>query len=178
MGADDNEKNDAADDNEEEGEEGERIDKEEDRSYNEKLVGERIKGNYENGWATGTIQWFNSKLLEYNVLFEDGSEDYITTDDIDGVDIILVPSTEYEKKPIYKRPRSPLVKDDDSDSDFTVSDDSDDGGDEEAEEEESEKSDDDEGSIGPSDSEDERKAMKKGRKKKKGSDSDSESDED
>merc|ERR1712083_660102 len=60
--ADDNEKNDAADDNEEEGEEGERIDKEEDRSYNEKLVGERIKGNYENGWATGTIQWFNSKL--------------------------------------------------------------------------------------------------------------------
>merc|ERR1711923_420105 len=128
----------------------------------------------------GTIQWFNSKLSEYNVLFEDGSEDYITTDDIDGVDIILVPSTEYEKKPIYKRPRSPLVKDDDSDSDFTVSDDSDDGGDEEAEEEESEKSDDDddEGSIGPSDSEDERKAMKKGGKKKKGSDSDSESDED
>ena len=44
----------------------------------------------------------------------------ICKDDIDGVDIILVPSTEYEKKPIYKRPRSPLVKDDDSDSDFTV----------------------------------------------------------
>ena len=53
-------------------------------------------------------------------------ENLICTDDIDGVDIILVPSEEYEKKPIYKRPRSPLVKDDDSDSDFTVSDDSDD----------------------------------------------------
>merc|ERR1712109_229938 len=111
---------------EEEEEEGVKIDNEEDRNYSEKLVGEKIRGNYETGWHTGTIQWFNTKLMEYNVLFEDGSDDYITTDDIDGVDIILVPSEEYEKKPIYKRPRSPLVKDDDSDSDFTVSDDSDD----------------------------------------------------
>ena len=64
---------------EEEEEEGVKIDNEEDRNYSEKLVGEKIRGNYETGWHTGTIQWFNTKLMEYNVLFEDGSDDYITT---------------------------------------------------------------------------------------------------
>lgn len=58
------------------------IDKEGDRNYNDKLVGEKIRGNYENGWHTGTIQWFNTEFLEYRVLFEDGSEDYISTGQI------------------------------------------------------------------------------------------------
>merc|ERR1712050_530391 len=106
------------DDEKDEEDEPERIDKEGDRNYNDKLVGEKIRGNYENGWHTGTIQWFNTEFLEYRVLFEDGSEDYISTDDIDGVDIVLVPSQKFKNSNSNKgRPKSPLVRDD-SDSDY------------------------------------------------------------
>merc|ERR1719219_2946591 len=108
------------DDDKDEEDEPERIDKEGDRNYNDKLVGEKIRGNYDNGWHTGTIQWFNTEFLEYRVLFEDGSEDYISTDDIDGVDIVLVPSQKFKNSNSNKggRAKSPLVRDD-SDSDYS-----------------------------------------------------------
>ncbi len=41
-------------------------------------------------WHTGTITWFNSKLKEYRVLFEDQSEESISLNDINGVDMILL----------------------------------------------------------------------------------------
>ena len=34
--------------------------------------------------------WYNTKLDEYPVLYEDSSEDYITLDDINGIDMILI----------------------------------------------------------------------------------------
>jgi len=123
-GSDSDHDEDNGDDDKEEEDEPDRIDKEGDRNYNDKLVGEKIRGNYENGWHTGTIQWFNTDFLEYRVLFEDGSEDYISTDDIDGVDIVLVPSQKF-KNSNNKGPKSPLVRDDASDSDYDE-DDSDD----------------------------------------------------
>jgi len=124
-GSDSDHDEDIGDDDKEEEDEPDRIDKEADRNYADKLVGEKIRGNYENGWHTGTIQWFNTDFLEYRVLFEDGSEDYISTDDIDGVDIVLVPSQKFKNSNNKGRPKSPLVRDDASDSDYDE-DDSDD----------------------------------------------------
>ena len=34
--------------------------------------------------------WYNTKLDEYRVLYEDSSEDCITLDDINGIDMILI----------------------------------------------------------------------------------------
>ena len=34
--------------------------------------------------------WYNTKLTEYRVLYEDSSEDYITLDDINGIDMIFI----------------------------------------------------------------------------------------
>ena len=68
----------------------ERIDNESDRSFSEKLVGQKIKGLYETGWHTGKLEYFNTKLQEYLVSFDDGSEDYIKEEDIDGKQIVLI----------------------------------------------------------------------------------------
>ena len=59
------------------------------------FVGRKIQGHYEKGnnkesWYTGTIQYFNKKLLEYYVKFADGSFDYIKFSDIDGIEIVLL----------------------------------------------------------------------------------------
>ena len=66
------------------------MDNEEDRISNEKLVGRKIRGLYETGWHTGEIEYFNSKLKEYFVTFDDGSSDYIKEDEIDGCQLILL----------------------------------------------------------------------------------------
>ena len=67
-----------------------RVDLESDRVYNHKLKGQKIRGLYETGWHTGTVEYFNTKLEEYCVSFDDNSEDYIKESDIDGEKIILV----------------------------------------------------------------------------------------
>ena len=54
------------------------------------LVGRQLQGLYENGWFVGEIQYFNRSLEEYCVTFQDGSSDYVTNDDIDGTDLILL----------------------------------------------------------------------------------------
>ena len=64
------------------------VDDEDDRIYDDNLVGTQIRGHYEgSGWHTGTIEYYNSELDKYLVLFEDESEDLIKVEDIDGVDI-------------------------------------------------------------------------------------------
>merc|ERR1712008_657247 len=72
----------------------ERLDLDADRTKDPKvapLVGKKIRGNYETGWHYGKIEYFNVKMDEYKVLFEDGLDpDYIKESDIDGVDIILL----------------------------------------------------------------------------------------
>ena len=50
----------------------------------------KVKGVYENGVFVGSISYFNTQLQEYLVKFDDGSEDYICEDDIDGVELILM----------------------------------------------------------------------------------------
>ena len=42
-------------------------DKYEDRDFSDKLVGRKVTALYENGWFTGTIEYYNSKLREYKV---------------------------------------------------------------------------------------------------------------
>ena len=41
-------------------------------------------------WHTGEIIWNNTKLAQYQVLYEDSSKDYITLDDINGIDMIFI----------------------------------------------------------------------------------------
>ena len=62
---------------------------ENDRSQDE-LYGCKVKGLYEYGWFTGTIQYFNKKLGKCRVLYNDGSEDYIGIEEIEGVEIVLL----------------------------------------------------------------------------------------
>ena len=38
----------------------------------------------------GKITWYNKKFNEYRVEFEDGTDDYINLDDVNGVEIILL----------------------------------------------------------------------------------------
>ena len=59
------------------------------------LIGERIRILYDQAWHIGTIDYFNTETIKYGVLFEDGSEDHISVDEIDGVNIIL--ETEVKK---------------------------------------------------------------------------------
>ena len=59
----------------------------EDRVYDDDLVGRKVTVLYENGWFTGTIVYFNTKLKEYKVDYAD--ETYLLSDDYDGVEVIL-----------------------------------------------------------------------------------------
>ena len=54
------------------------------------LVGRKLRGVYGNGVFTGNIRYFNTALKEYNVLYEDGTDDYFVEEDIDGVELILI----------------------------------------------------------------------------------------
>ena len=50
------------------------------------MAGKRIRCLYENGWFTGSVEYFNSKLNEYKVSYEDGTTDYIDPGSVDGVE--------------------------------------------------------------------------------------------
>merc|ERR1719367_467480 len=53
------------------------------------LIGQRVRVLYDQIWHTGTIDYFNTETMKYGVLFEDGSEDHISVNEIDGVNIVL-----------------------------------------------------------------------------------------
>ena len=61
-----------------------------DRIFHHELVGKQVKGLYENGWFIGKIQYFNSRLDEFKVVFEDDTIDYISKKDIDDVELLLI----------------------------------------------------------------------------------------
>ena len=65
------------------------VDDEQDRLYNVKLVGKKVCGDYPDGWHTGTIKYYNSKLDKYLLVFEDGSDDLIREEEIDGVELFF-----------------------------------------------------------------------------------------
>ena len=48
-----------------------------------------LKALYENGWHTGLVKYYNSKLGELKIDFTDGSSDYVAPADIDGEEIFL-----------------------------------------------------------------------------------------
>ena len=70
-------------------EEREREDLVEDRQVDE-FCGRKLKALYDNGWVTGTIQYINTALGEYNVAFDDGTDDYFSMEDVDGVEMMLL----------------------------------------------------------------------------------------
>ena len=65
----------------------ERIDREENRIV-DSFVGRKIKALYD--WFVGKINYYNKLLEEYYVLYEDNTEDYISLDDVDGVEVHLL----------------------------------------------------------------------------------------
>ena len=67
----------------------ERIDEKLDRIYKHPLKNRRVKILYQE-WVIGRISWYNKKLDEYRVEFEDGTENYINLDDANGIEMILL----------------------------------------------------------------------------------------
>lgn len=61
-----------------------------DRDMNDPLVGKKVKALYENGWFVGDIIHYNTALEEYKVVYPDDTSDYITKNDFDGVQVILI----------------------------------------------------------------------------------------
>ena len=62
-----------------------------DRTLDAPLVGKKVNSLYENGWLEGKILYFNTQIREYNILFTDGTPDYVVADeDFDGIDLILL----------------------------------------------------------------------------------------
>lgn len=76
-------------DTEEDVDENERVDNVKDRIYEHAIINRKIRAFYDD-WHTGKIMWYNTKLNEYRVMYEDSSEDYITLHDINGIDMILI----------------------------------------------------------------------------------------
>ena len=65
------------------------IDDENDREYDHVMLNRKIRVFYDNRWYQGTIEWYNSKIDQYQVLYPDGTNDYVELDDIDGIMVIL-----------------------------------------------------------------------------------------
>jgi len=72
----------------------ERFDYEDDRTYDAgdaPLIGKKLRCLYKSGWHTGKIEYFNTRLEAYIVLFHETSDhDCIKESDIDGTEIILL----------------------------------------------------------------------------------------
>ena len=68
-----------------------RMDLPKDRTYSGILVGKKIRGLYHDGWHVGVINYYNTKLQEYHIEFDDSTEDdYIKESDIDGIEMIII----------------------------------------------------------------------------------------
>ena len=83
----------ADDDAEEEEDDCVAIDDEEDRQLDHNLVGLKIRIFYndQGKWYDGQITWFNKKMGQVRIYFEeDDTDDYIEETEINGVDVILL----------------------------------------------------------------------------------------
>ena len=67
----------------------ERIGEELDRIYKHPLRNQRVKTLYQE-WAIGRISWYSKKLDEYQIEFEDGTEDHINLDDVNEIEMMLL----------------------------------------------------------------------------------------
>ena len=69
----------------------ERVDSEDDRDYSYMFVGRGIRALYADGWHVGKIDYYNKKLREFHIRFNESSDDdYIQEKDIDGIEVILI----------------------------------------------------------------------------------------
>ena len=66
------------------------VDDENDRSCDDELYGRKLKALYQNVWFTGVIEYYNTNISQYRVVYSDESENYIGIEDIDGIEIILI----------------------------------------------------------------------------------------
>ena len=60
-----------------------------DRVLDHQLVGRKVRASYENGWFVGEIVYFNNKLNEFKIDYNDGTSDYVCEDDFNDLDLIL-----------------------------------------------------------------------------------------
>ena len=60
------------------------------RDFTHKDVNHHIRALYTNGWNTGTVRYYNKDLLELKVDVLNGSVDYISLDDFDGIEVYFV----------------------------------------------------------------------------------------
>ena len=67
----------------------ERIDLENDRIRTHPLKNRKLKILYDK-WEIGKITCYDKKFNEYRVKFEDGTDDHINLDDVNGVEVILL----------------------------------------------------------------------------------------
>lgn len=45
---------------------------------------------YDNGWFMGKIEYYKEIMSKYRVIYSDGFEGYISVEDTDGVEIMLI----------------------------------------------------------------------------------------
>ena len=64
-------------------------DKECDRTYKDVKVGRKIKVLYDD-YYIGHVIYYNMALKKYSIRFDDGSSDYISSEEIDGINGILI----------------------------------------------------------------------------------------
>ena len=61
-----------------------------DQDFTDVLVGKKVKALYENGQFIGDIKYSNTVLKECKVAYPDKKFDYLTIDDFDGIQVILL----------------------------------------------------------------------------------------
>ena len=61
---------------------------ENDRSEDE-LCGRKVNELYENGWFTGTTQYFSEEMESYRVLYDDDSDDQTGINETEVIEIVL-----------------------------------------------------------------------------------------
>ena len=70
------------------------VDDELDRNFEHQLVRNKFKVHYDYGWFTGVASWFNFELQKLRLSFDDGSDDYISVDQVDGIEIMHILASE------------------------------------------------------------------------------------
>lgn len=60
-----------------------------DRDFTHEFVGKNIKALYEDGWAVGTILYYNIAFEKFKVQYENDA-DFIGPEEIDGVEVVLL----------------------------------------------------------------------------------------
>ena len=54
------------------------------------FVGKEFRVCYDYDWFTGVATWFNVTMAKLRWEFDDGSDDYIALDEINGIEIICL----------------------------------------------------------------------------------------